>query len=73
MGLTTRDLEKSFLKITVATEDILSNIVTFNHGEEAESEEDEVTKEGVLSEVNERGWVIGTSNKTGLQWMERFW
>jgi len=52
--------------------DSLSDLASYDEGEDVEDEEDKVTQQGQLSKDNEPGWVMGTITKTVKQLMERF-
>jgi len=70
--LTTREVEKTFKEMMVATGVSLSDIASFNDGEDGELKNEEDTEQGKLSEDDERGWVTGTISNIVPQHMEEF-
>jgi hypothetical protein len=70
--LMSRKPEQMFEVIPVAIGDSLSDLACSDDGEDCADEDDEQTELGKLSEDDERGWVMGTINKTVQQRMERF-
>ena len=71
-GLTYRQPEEMFQQRLVAIGDSLSDLASSDDGEDGEDEDDEETEQGMLSEDDEPGWVMGTITKTVQQHMERF-
>jgi len=71
-GLTSREPEKTFEEMLVAIGDSLSDLASSDDGEYGEEKDDEQTAQGILSEDDEPGWVMGTISKTVQQRMERF-
>jgi len=70
--LTSREPEKTFEEMLVAIGDSLSDLASADNGEDAEDEDEEETEQGMLSEDDEPGWVMGTFNKMAQQCMGRF-
>ena len=71
-GLTTRQHKMMFEGMMVAIGDSLSDLESFDYGEDGEDEDDDETEQGKLSKNDEHSWVIGTISKTAEQHMERF-
>jgi len=71
-GLTSREPEKTFEEMLVAIGDSVSNLVSSDHGEDGEEEDDEETEQGNLSEDDKPGWVMGTITITVRQHMESY-
>jgi hypothetical protein len=71
-GLTNREPENTFEEMMVAIGDSVSDLATSDIGDDGEYEDDTETELGKPSEDDERGWVMGTINKTVQQRMERF-
>jgi hypothetical protein len=57
----------------VGIEVTLSDLASSDNWENAEGDNDTVTKKGKLSEVHKPGWVMGIICKTVQPSMERFW
>jgi len=70
-GLTSREPEKTFVKISVAIGESLSDLASFDDGENGEDEDCEETEQGELSEDDEPGWVMGTITKMVQQRLNR--
>jgi len=62
--LTKRESEKTLDEMMVATGDSLFDLASSNDREDGKNEDDEVSKQGKLSEDNEPGWVLGTITKS---------
>jgi hypothetical protein len=56
----------------VAIGDSLSDLASSDDGEDEEDEDDDETEQGMPSEDDEPGWVMGTITKTVQQRMERY-
>jgi hypothetical protein len=56
----------------LAIGDILSHIAIADDGEDGEDETDQETEQGMLSEDDKPGWVMGTIFKMVQHRMERF-
>jgi len=63
VGLTSREPEKTLEEMMAAIADSLSDLASFDDGEDGQNE-DEETEQGKLSEDDEPGWVMGTITKT---------
>jgi len=72
-GLTSSEPNKTLQGMLVAIGDSLSDLASSDDGEEGESEDDEETDQGKLSEEDKPGWVMGTITEMVQQRMERFW
>jgi hypothetical protein len=70
-GLKSRQPEKEFAEKLVAIRDSLSDLASSDNVEHGEDEDDEVTEQGMLSEDDQPGWVMGTITKTVQQHMKR--
>jgi len=72
MGLTNRESEKTFQDKMVAVGDRPSHLASSNDGEDGEDEDEDETWQGMLSEDDDQGRVMGTITKMIQQRMERF-
>jgi len=73
-GLTTREPEKTFEEMLNAIGDSLSDLASsYDQGDAEDEEEDHDPEQGMMSEDDEPGWVMGTIFKTVQRPMERFW
>jgi len=70
--LTSWEPEETFEEMLVAIGDSLSDLASYDDGEDVEDEDDEETDHGKMTEEDEPGWVMGTITKTVPQQMERF-
>jgi len=72
VGLTTREPEKTFEKMTVAIGDSLGDLPSTDDGEDGKDEDIDETEQGTLGEDDKPGWVMGTITQMVQQHMERF-
>jgi len=74
VGLTTRELEKTYEEMLNAIGDRLSDLASSDDDEDVQDEEeDDDIEQGKLGEDDEPGWVMGTISESVQRRMERFW
>jgi len=71
-GSTSRAPEKTFQEMLVAITDRLSDIASFDHGEDGEAAGDEETGQGKLGKDDKPDWVMGTITTMVEQSMDSF-
>jgi hypothetical protein len=71
-GLTTRKPKKTLEEMLDAIGVSLSDVASSYHEEDVVDEDDAETKQGMLSEDDEPGWVMGTITNRVQQLRERF-
>jgi hypothetical protein len=69
-GLTAWEPEMTFEEMLVTIGDCLSDLPSYDDGEDGEAEDDEGTEQGKLSDDDEPSWVMGKITNTVQQRME---
>jgi hypothetical protein len=72
VGMMNREPEMTIEEMMVAMRDSLSNLASFDDGQDGEDMVDPETEQGKLSKDDEPGCVMGTIAKIVLQCTERF-